>query len=117
MGDELMAKVLAARIAKFRPDKLAEFKALQAEVGFNDRDRLMLDKTINALAQKYPVLTQFGPEILLVIFTAQYGLRQARLFAFVGELAPARAVADKSAKPNGSPLPGPAPAPSAHGAN
>lgn len=123
IADEVIARTLAAKVAKAMPDKLAEFVRLQASVGFGEKDKEMVGLSVNAMAQKYEWMTKFGPEIFFLAWATQYTVRQARLVKFVNDLAadreklgptkpaPAPFTPPPAPKP-GDPIPFPGPAPS-----
>lgn len=88
--DEVSARVLRNKIQKAAPDKLEAFVQLQAEVGLNDKDKKLVNLSVEAIARKYTLLSKFGPEVLLFASLSQYGLRQARLHQFVAQIAAER---------------------------
>lgn len=88
--DEIIAKTLVEKLAKVAPERAQDFRDLQSKVGLNDKDRAMLRASVTAIVKKYAILGRFGPEILLLVFIAQYSYRQLKLSAFVTEICDAK---------------------------
>src|SRR4051812_32939183 len=79
LGESFVHGSCCARIEKKRSDKLAEFKALALKFSLGEADKKLIESSMEKVALRYDLLTKFGPEVVLCVTLAQYGMRQLAL--------------------------------------
>lgn len=93
VGDGFLKEVLLQRLKSYgvESSRVEEFrKSLLEPASLGPREIEILRAQLTALALKYDILRKIGPEIGLVIFLAQYALRQWRVYRFVEQMKPTR---------------------------
>lgn len=83
LGESFVHSSCANRIEKKLPSKLAEFKEMAKALGLQEKDKEVMSSCVEKIAAKYDWMTKHGPEIVLGVMCAQYGLRQVSLLRFV----------------------------------
>lgn len=92
LAESFVHSSCAVKVEKRLPSKLAEFKQMAAQVGLQEKDKEVMANCVEKISAKHNWLTRFGPEVVLGVVMAQYGLRQVSLMRFVENVtAPKRA--------------------------
>lgn len=103
-GDEFVKRALLDRVRNYEKDetRVREFETMvYNKYAFTEADRERLKFLLLQLALKYPILQKVGPEIGLLVFVVQYGMRTLQLVRAIEGLKPRKKV---------EPSPTPAPA-------
>lgn len=99
-GDEFLKRALLSRLKQYVPDekRLKEFELeVYNKYAFTEADKQRLEFLLYQLAIKYPLLQKVGPEIGLLVFVVQYGLRMLQLSRAVESLRPVKPAATQAA--------------------
>jgi hypothetical protein len=83
LGESFVHGSCSARIEKQRAEKLAEFLKLAEKFSLKETDKKLIADSMEKIALRYELLSKFGPEVVLSITLAQYGMRQLALMKFV----------------------------------
>lgn len=82
LAESFIHSSCANRIEKRIPGKLGEFKEMAKTLGLQTQDKETMQACVEKIASKYDWMTKHGPEFVLGVMIAQYGLRQAALMKF-----------------------------------
>jgi hypothetical protein len=83
LGESFVHGSCSGRMEKKRPEKLAEFLKLAEKFSLKETDKKLMADSMEKIAMRYDLLTKFGPEVVLSVTLAQYGMRQLALMKFV----------------------------------
>lgn len=87
IGDDLFVILIMGRARlKLPPDILEKFREEVNHLRFGEKDKNLVRQAGIALARKYPFLTKWGPEIILVVCAVQYGARMGNALRKVNAL-------------------------------
>lgn len=87
IADEGLAAILNKKVRSFLPaDKCETLIAMRRDASLGKHEKDLVEKSLTEIVRKYDWASKYGPEILLGLVLAQYGVRQARVFAMIGRL-------------------------------